>query len=136
MGILGAPQNRLGRDPRGGRDARAEFLESPVGQARTSFERGDLVLQLELDFANQRPAIIPAMGAEAHTAGAEVHTTTDPTEILNAVCREGWDLLSASMIPLDAGPSRATGSGRGKGQAVGYYTFRRCPQHRTLHAPQ
>ena len=75
----------------------AAFLRTPVGQARAAFERGDHVFQCALDVGS------------------------DTCEILNAIAREGWDLVSGSFGEvISAGDDVAI-----EGSTVGYYLFRR-----------
>jgi hypothetical protein len=110
--------------------ARREFFESPVGQARTAFERGDLLFQFSIDVMNQKAIIAPMMG------GTTTQKTSDPVAILNAVCREGWDLTSGSFVFVEQGQEsrdKFTSSGQNvaiKGQTVGYYLFKRCESNR------
>ena len=87
------------RDARRAGKERAAFLRTPVGQARAAFERGDRVFQCALEVERQDAAI------------------------LNAIAREGWDLVSGAFVPCEQGPeSRDT--------TVGYYLFRRAAHHR------
>src|SRR5690242_4309724 len=65
---------------------RKAFFRSPAGQARTAFDRGDQVFQYSLDVMNQQAVIVAMMGSTTSKK------TTDPVEILNSVCHEGWDL--------------------------------------------
>jgi hypothetical protein len=62
--------------------------------------------------------------------------TGDPSEILNAVCNEGWELVNGSFVFVEQGQQsrdKLMSSGQNvaiKGTVVGYYLFRRCPENR------
>jgi len=62
--------------------------------------------------------------------------TTDPTEILNSVCNEGWELVNGSFVFVEEGQQsrdKFASSGQNvatKGSTVGYYLFRRCEANR------
>ena len=76
---------------------RAALRRTPVGQARAAFERGDHVFQCALDVGS------------------------DSCEILNAIAREGWEMVSGSFGEvISAGDDVAI-----EGSTVGYYLFRR-----------
>lgn len=106
------------------RAARA-FAKSPAGQARTAFERGDRVHQYSLDVMSQEAIIFAMIGS------ATTKTTTDPSEVLNSVCREGWDLVNGSFVFVEQGQQsrdKFLASGQNvaiKGRTVGYYLFKR-----------
>jgi hypothetical protein len=109
---------------------RQEFLASPAGQARSAFERGDLLYQFEIDVKNTRPVFIPMVTATDTTK------SNDPIAILNSVCREGWDLVSSSFVFHELGSEsrdKFLSSGQNiavKGTVIGYYVFRRCEANR------
>jgi hypothetical protein len=109
---------------------RQEFLASPAGQARTAFERGDRLFQFEIDVKNTKAAVIPMVTATTNT------TSTDPVEILNSVCHEGWDLVNGSFVFHELGSEsrdKFLASGQNiavKGTVIGYYVFRRCEENR------
>jgi hypothetical protein len=104
---------------------RAAFLRTPVGQARTAFERGDQLFQYSHSVESQEAVIVAMVG------GRTTRTTSDPSEILNAVAREGWDLVNGSFIFREQGQEsrdKFLSSGQNvaiKGTTVGYYLFRR-----------
>jgi hypothetical protein len=106
------------------------FWQSPVGLARTAFERGDLVFQYEADVMNQQAIIVAMVGS------ATLKKTNDPVEVLNAVCREGWDLINGGFVFVEEGQQsrdKFMSSGQNvaiKGRTVGYYLFKRCESHR------
>jgi hypothetical protein len=114
--LLGRPADHAALD---------ESQASPITRARTGFERGDTVFQLELDLMSQRPVVIPL-----HSASTE-KSTTDPSEIINAICREGWELINGSFVFVHEGSKsreKLLRSGEQvavQGRTVGYYLFRR-----------
>ena len=101
------------------------FLKTPVGQARTAFQRGDKVFQYEQAVTMQQAVIVSMIGSTVR------HQTSDPSEILNAVCAEGWDLVNGSFVFVQHGQQsrdKFMSSGQNvaiKGSVVGYYLFRR-----------
>src|SRR5438552_10673281 len=62
--------------------------------------------------------------------------TADPTDVLNAVCREGWELINGSFVFVEQGQEsrdKFMSSGQNvaiKGTTVGYYLFRRCEENK------
>lgn len=104
---------------------RVAFLASPVGRARTAFEAGDAVFQYSIDVMNQKAIIAAMVGA------ATKQSSVDPSAVLNAVCREGWDLVNGSFVFVEQGQEsrdKFMASGQNvaiKGTTVGYYLFRR-----------
>jgi hypothetical protein len=109
---------------------RQAFLASPAGLARTAFERGDQLFQFEIDVKNTKAAVIPMVTATTNTS------STDPVEILNSVCHEGWDLVNGSFVFHELGSEsrdKFMASGQNiavKGTVIGYYVFRRCEENR------
>lgn len=107
-----------------------EFRASPVGQARSAFERGDLIFQTSIDVMNQQAIIVAMVGSSTS------QRATDPSAILNAIAREGWDLASASFTFIEEGQQsrdKLLSSGQNvavKGRTAGYYVFKRAPQLR------
>jgi len=101
------------------------FAASPVGRARTAFERGDAVFQYSIDVMSQQAIIVIMMGS------ATTKKTSDPSDILNAVCREGWELVNGSFVFVEEGQQsrdKFMASGQNvavKGTTFGYYLFRR-----------
>jgi sRNA-binding protein len=110
--------------------AREQFQRTPVGQARLAFERDDHVFQYAHDVMSQQAVIVSMVGSTTNK------TTTDPSEILNAVCNEGWELVNGSFVFVEQGQQsrdKFMASGQNiaiKGTTVGYYLFRRCPENR------
>jgi hypothetical protein len=88
------PEERTRREAEERADhARRAFAESPAGYARAAFDRGDLVLEMMLMAGND----------------------------LNAISRQGWELLTGNVVAHYAEP----------GMALCHYLFKRCEQHRT-----
>ncbi len=71
----------------------------------------------------------------AMVGGTTTQTTTDPSAVLNSVCREGWELVNGSFVFVETGQeSRDKFLSYGqnvaiKGTTVGYYLFRRTEQN-------
>ena len=103
-----------------------EFLESPVGRARAAYERGDRVFQFAHDVMSQQAVIVGMVGS------ATMKKTRDPSEVLNAVCDEGWDLVNGSFVFIAEGEQsrdKFLSSGQNvavRGRVVGYYLFQRA----------
>jgi hypothetical protein len=126
-------QEKLAKDARRqaeqARKDRARYLSTPVGQAETAFGRGDLVFQYSLSVMSQAAIIVAMVGS------ATSKSTTDPSEVLNAVCRQGWELVTGSFVFVVEGEQsrdKFLASGQNvavKGQTVGYYLFRRRPEN-------
>jgi hypothetical protein len=109
---------------------RQAFLASPAGQARTAFDRGDHLFQFEIDVKNTQAVVIPMVTATTNTS------STDPVEILNSVCHEGWELVNGSFVFHELGSEsrdKFMASGQNiavKGTVIGYYLFRRSESNR------
>ena len=122
--IADAERERLKEEQRL-QQMRVAFLTSPPGQARTAFERGDRVFQCSFDVKQTKAVVIPMWGATNTTS------STDPTEILNAVCREGWELVTGSFVFVELGSEsrdKFLASGQNvavQGTVIGYYLFNR-----------
>ena len=106
------------------------FRESPAGRARTARERGDLVFQFQLDVRDATTYTIP-MGKTGATT-----TTSDASDVLNSIGREGWRLITGSFVSqATASPSRdrflAPRQHLPAQGVVGYYLFERNAE---LHA--
>jgi len=62
--------------------------------------------------------------------------TSDPSDILNSVCHEGWELVNGSFVFVHEGSQsrdKFMSSGQNlavKGSTVGYYLFRRSEANR------
>ena len=101
------------------------WVRSAPGQARLSYERGDVVFQCAVDLAVHRGVIVPMTGGFTSTQDK------DPSKVLNEVCAEGWVLATGSVVFV---PSRQESrdkllaSGQQttiSGSTMGYYLFRR-----------
>ena len=66
---------------------RQEFTISPAGKAREAFDRGDAVFQYSIDVHQTKATVVALAGA--YTTSKE---TNDPTDVLNSVCHERWEL--------------------------------------------
>ena len=91
-------------------ESRRAFYRTPPGRARAAFQREDELFQYTLEVQG-----------------------LDPNPVLNAVCREGWELITASFVtarqdPYDENPSGSNGAGPTR--TIGYYLFRRCEANR------
>jgi hypothetical protein len=115
-------------DRRADAKARHEMLalaRSPAGKARAAFERGDQVFQCSFDVMSQQPVIVIMVGS------ATTKKTNDTTETLNAVSREGWELITGSFVFVEEGQQsrdKFLSSGQNvatKGRTMGYYLFKR-----------
>jgi len=105
---------------------REAFLKTPAGQARQAFERGDHVFQYSIDVQETKATVVAMSGA--YTRSKE---TNDPTDVLNSVCHEGWELITGSFVFLELGSEsrdKFLASGQQvavKGTIIGYYLFKR-----------
>jgi hypothetical protein len=111
------------------REKRA-FFGSPAGRARVAYEEGDHVFQYAINVMNQQAIIVAMVGSSTKKS------TTDPVDVLNSVCHEGWDLVNGSFVFVEEGQQsrdKFMSSGQNvatKGSVVGYYLFRRCEENR------
>lgn len=109
---------------RGSRGATATV--SPVERAQAAFEHGDQLFQCAIDVMNQQAVIVAMIGSATNK------TSTDPSDILNAVCGQGWELVNGSFVFVTEGEQsrdKFLASGQNvavKGRTVGYYLFRRA----------
>lgn len=99
---------------------RKAFFATPAGKARLAFDCEDHVFQCSIDVTNQQAIVVAVTGADTW------QQTSDPTQILNSVCNEGWELLNGSFVykPMSSNQNVA------KGATVGHYLFRRCDANR------
>jgi hypothetical protein len=109
---------------------RTAFLQSPAGRAEMGYKRGDQDFQYSHNVMSQQAIVVKMVGARTSQG------TTDPVDILNSVCREGWDLVNGSFVFVEQGQEsrdKFMSSGQNiaiKGAVVGYYLFRRCEENR------
>ena len=107
-----------------------QFMAGPAGQARIAFGRGDFVFQASFDVLNQQHMVVPMLNAYSLT------TSSDPTVVLNAICREGWELHNSGFAFLHEGEEsrdKFLASGQHvavRGKMMGYYVFKRCDVNR------
>lgn len=112
----------------------AAFVRGTVGMARAAFRRGDHVFQFAQNVESQEAHIVAMFGSTT------TRKASDPSEILNAVCKEGWELINGSFVFREQGQQsrdKFFSSGQNmaiKGTTVGYYLFRRCPENRSERA--
>jgi hypothetical protein len=106
--------------------AAQEFARSPQGRARAAVERGDELFQYSLDLQNTQAMVSMAMGAQT-----KIRSSTDPNEVLNSICREGWELVNGSVAFVETGSEtrdKFLASGQNvatRGTLIGHYLFRR-----------
>jgi hypothetical protein len=110
-------------------EAREAFFESPPGQARTAFERGDRVFQCAIEVMSQ--GAVASFGISETT-----QLTWEASTTLNSVCDEGWELVNGSFVFVEMGQeSRANFLVSGEnaatqGMTMGYYLFKRAEDNR------
>lgn len=103
----------------------AKFLKTVPGRARAAYQRGDSLFQCVVDVMDQQANVVAMVGASTSERAA------DPSDILNAVCREGWALVNGSFVFVETGQQsrdKFMSSGQNvavRGKVVGYYVFRR-----------
>jgi len=106
------------------------FAASPQGRARSAFGRGDQVFQCSFDVMTQQAVIVSMIGSTTTKKAA------DPSEVLNAVCAEGWELITGSFVFVEEGQQsrdKLMSSGQNvaiKGKTMGYYLFKRSPKNK------
>jgi hypothetical protein len=98
--------------------AKESFFDSQPGKARVAFEAGHELFQCSIDVMNEH-----------------LKLTTNPVDILNAVCREGWELVNGSFVfhheqSLSRAKYLSAGQPISVGTTFGYYLFRRAEQNR------
>ena len=102
------------------------FWASPAGRARLAYRAGGQVFQYHIDVMNQTAIIVKMVGS------ATSSKTGDPTAILNSVCREGWEIVSADFPFVMTGQQsrdKFLSSGQNVaigGTVLGFYVFKRC----------
>lgn len=93
------------------------FWASPPGIARRAFANGDHVFQYEMDLLDQGAIMKALVGSSARLV------RVDASAVMNAVCREGWELVNGSFVFVRAEDGfRET--------LMGCYLFRRCEENR------
>lgn len=105
-----------------------EWLKTPQGRSRTAYERGDVVFQAAIVIADHYGSI------EAMVGGSVDVKATDPTQVLNYICAEGWDLITGTVVfapGMQESRDKFLSSGQQvaiSGTTIGYYLFRRRDQ--------
>jgi hypothetical protein len=121
---------------------RKSFYESPAGQARVAFERGDMVFQYETNVRSNK-AVVRSIGFGSSAAGKETlgsRVARGPVDTLNTVASEGWEIVSASFVFVQTGQeSRDKFMKSGQqvaiaGTVMGYYVFKRNETLKTASA--
>jgi hypothetical protein len=106
------------------------FFRSPAGRARVAFDEGDHVFQCAINVMNQEAIIVAMVGSRTKKS------TSDPVDVLNSVCHEGWEIVNGSFVFVEEGQQsrdKFLASGQNvatKGSVVGYYLFKRCEDNR------
>jgi hypothetical protein len=102
------------------------FWASPIGRARAAYRAGDQLFQYSIDVMNQQAIVVAMVGARTTSK------TADPTAVLNAVSREGWEIVSADFPFVMTGQQsrdKFLASGQDvaiAGTLLAYYVFKRC----------
>jgi hypothetical protein len=93
--------------------AQRAFNATPIGQARQCFELGYWILQQSMDVSQE-----------------------NPSATLSGICREGWELVSASVVFVQQAqqsqPNLISGHSTSvQGKTIGHYVFRRAEANRS-----
>ncbi len=89
--------------------------ETVLPRAGEAFRRGDHVFQYT-------QAAWLLQGYVAGRYGLPLQPVQE-IELVNGICREGWELLDASVSKWESGNSA---------YMMGFYTFRRCEENRKI----
>jgi hypothetical protein len=108
---------------------RQEFLASPVGQARTAYEAGDLFFQFAAPISETKRTVMAVLG------GSKDMTKNETThgDVLGEIEKEGWQLEDVGYVFEQTGSvSRDKFASSGQtasvtGNIVGVYLFRPAP---------
>jgi hypothetical protein len=125
-----AAQKQSGKEAKAREKLRQSFYASPAGQARLAFESGAKVFQYETNVRSMR-AVVRPIGLGSSATGKLSPLARGPVDALNAVCNEGWELITGSFVFVETGQqsrSKALSSGQQvatSGTVDGYYLFRR-----------
>jgi hypothetical protein len=107
---------------------RQEFLASPVGQARTAHEAGDMFFQFAAPISETKRTAMAVLGGSADMKKSE----TRHGDVLSEIEREGWQLEDVGYVFEQTGSvSRDKFASSGQtasvtGNIVGVYLFRRA----------
>jgi hypothetical protein len=108
---------------------RQEFLASPIGQARTAHEAGDMFFQFVAPLSETRRTVMAVLGGSKDMKKTE----TTHADVLGGIEREGWRLDDVGYVFEQTGSvSRDKFYSSGQtasvtGNIVGVYLFRRAP---------
>ena len=106
------------------------FWASPAGEARRAYDAGAHVFQFSIDVMNQDAIIVAMVGSTTNSKHV------DPSDVLNSVCREGWELVNGDFVFVTTGQQsrdKFMSSGQNvaiAGTTMGYYLSRRNESHR------
>jgi hypothetical protein len=107
---------------------RQEFLASPVGQARTAYEAGDLFFQFAAPISETKRTVMAVLGGSKDMTKSE----TTHGDVLGEIEKEGWQLEDVGYVFEQTGSvSRDKFASSGQtasvtGNIVGVYLFRRA----------
>lgn len=107
---------------------RQEFLASPVGQARTAHEAGDIFFQFALPISETKRTPMAVLGGSKDMKKSE----TLHGDVLGEIEKEGWQLEHVGYVFEQTGSvSRDKFASSGQtasvtGNIVGVYLFRRA----------
>jgi hypothetical protein len=107
---------------------RQEFLASPVGQARTAHEAGDMYFQCAAPISETKRTVMAVLGGTKDLKKTE-NTHAD---VLGGIEREGWKLADVGYVFEQTGSvSRDKFYSSGQtasvtGNIIGVYLFRRA----------
>lgn len=107
---------------------RQEFLASPVGQARTAHEAGDMFFQFAAPISETKRTVMAVLGGSKDMRKSE----TTHGDVLGEIEKEGWQLEDVGYVFEQTGSvSRDKFASSGQtasvtGNIVGVYLFRRA----------
>ncbi len=94
-------------------------------RAHAAYVRGDQIFQAAIEVASQQAVVAPMVGTASPSRDA------DPSETLNEICAQGWDLVNGTVVFVPTrqeSRDKFLASGQQvaiSGRTVGYYLFRR-----------
>jgi hypothetical protein len=109
---------------------RQEFLASPIGQAQTAYEAGDMFFQFVAPISETRRTVMGILSGEKDAMKKSENTHAD---VLGAVEEAGWKLADVGYVFEQTGSvSRDKFGSSGQtasvtGNIIGVYLFRRAP---------
>jgi hypothetical protein len=108
---------------------RQEFLASPVGQARTAYEAGDVYFQFAAPITETKRTVMGVIGGDKNAVRRSDETHADA---LGQIEKEGWKLAEVGYVFEQTGSvsrDKLMSSGQTAsvtGNIVGVYLFRRA----------